>query len=151
MEKVTRKEYSDLQNGIDTLVGKFGMSKAISIIRQLSGTMVISTDKKQHLQLITAFVVSEAFKVFGVTNKEVDGKLTREFKEARMAGYHLLSQYTRLSYKEIGEHFDQGKFGAYYHVKKCKETLSIPRFNKSFAGKYETLEENLLQFIAKID
>jgi hypothetical protein len=151
MEKIQGKEYSDLQQGIDKLIGKFGMPKTIKIIRQLSGTIKVREYKKQRIQLITTFVISEGFKIFGVEHKKVNDKTTKEFKEARMASYHILSQYTRLSYSEIAKHFDQGKFGAYYHINKCKEALSVPQFNKSFVGKYETLEENLIQFITKID
>ncbi|TSE07935.1 hypothetical protein [Aquimarina algiphila] len=151
MEKSKGKDYTDLQQGIDSLIGKFGMPKAIKIIRQLSGTEMVRQHKKQHLELITVFVVSEAFKVFGVKHKEMEGKLTREFKQARMAGYHILSQYTRLTYNEMGKYFEQGKFGAYYHIKKCKEILSVPQFNKSFVGRYEVLEESLIQFMAKIN
>ncbi|TPN87149.1 hypothetical protein [Aquimarina algicola] len=151
MEKIAGKEYSDLQQSIDKLIGKFGMQKAINIIRQLSGTIKVRKNKTQRLKLITVFVISEAFKIFEVEHKEVNGKITKEYKEARMASYHLINQYTRLSYNEIGKYFDQGKFGAYYHIKNCKEILSIPQFNKPFVGRYETLEENLIQFIAQIN
>ncbi|WP_024772921.1 hypothetical protein [Aquimarina macrocephali] len=151
MGETAGKEYSDLQQGIDKLVGKFGVPKTIKIIRQLSGTTKVRKHKNQRIKLITAFVTSEAFKIFEVEHKELNGKLTKQFKEARMASYHILNQFTRLSYNEIGKYFDQGKFGAYYHIKRCKETLSIPQFNKSFVGRYETLEENLIQFIAKIN
>lgn len=151
MEKVAGKEYSDLQQSIDKLIGKFGMQKAINIIRQLSGTIIVRKNKTQRLKLITVFVISEAFKIFEVEHKEVNGKITKEYKDARMASYHLISQYTRLTYNEMGKHFDQGKFGAYYHIKNCKEILSVPQFNKPFVGRYETLEENLIQFIAQIN
>lgn len=151
MENKTRKEYAELQKRVGNLVGKFGMQKAINIIGQLSGTVIVRKNKTQQLKLITVFVISEAFKIFEVEHKEVNGKITREYKDARMASYHLISQYTRLTYNEIGKYFDQGKFGAYYHIKNCKEILSVPQFNKPFVGRYEALEENLIQFIAQIN
>lgn len=147
----TEENYKDLQQGIDKLIGKFGIKKAIRILRQLSGTSLVKEHSQQQLELITVFVVSEACKVFEVDKKEKEGKLTKEFKQARMAGYHLLSQYTRLSYPELGKHFGQGKFGAYYHIRKCREILSIPQFNKPFVERYKLIEENLIQFMAKMN
>jgi len=68
-----------------------------------------------------------------------------------MASYLIIQQYTGLSYTEIGKHFNQGKFGAYYHINKCRELLSIPKFHKSFVEQFQILEESVLQFIAKIN
>jgi hypothetical protein len=151
MGETAGKEYSDLQQGIDKLIGKFGMSKTIQIIKQLSGTIKVHKQKKQRTKLITTFVISEGFSVFEVEETEPKSKPSKQYKEARMASYYILNQYTELSYNEIGKHFNQGKFGAYYHITKCRETLSIPKFNTSFVEKYEALEERVIQFIAKIN
>ncbi len=151
MENMARKEYAELQQGVDKLVGKFGMTKALKIIDQLSGTSKMRTRQKEQTKLITTFVVSEAFKVFNVTEDLKKKVRSLEYREARMASYHLLNKYTELSYKEIGKQFNQGRFGVYYHVKNCSEFLSIPKFNKSFVSRYEVLEESLIQFITKIN
>lgn len=151
MDNMERKEYAELQHGVDKLIGKFGMTKALKIIDQLSGTAKMRTRQKEQTGLITAFVVDEAFKVFKVTEDLKKKVRSLEYREARMASYHLLNKYTELSYREIGKLFNQGRFGVYYHVKNCTEILSIPKFNKSFVNQYNVLEESLIQFIAKIN
>ncbi len=151
MEKKAGKEYSDLQQGIDQLIGEFGMPKTIQIIKQLSGSTKVKKQKKQWAKLIMTFVISEAFKTFEVEDTEPKNKLSKQYKEARMASYYILKQYTRLSYNQIGEYFGQQKYGVYYHITKCKEVLSIPQFHKSFVGQFQTLEERVIQFIAKIN
>ena len=147
----TGKEFTDLQQGIDQMIGKYGMPKTIKIIRQLSGNLKLKKGRKQRAKLISTFTVSEAFKVFDVKHKKQKGKLTQEYKDARMACYHLLNLYTDLNYNEIGKQFDHQKFGVYYHITKCREILTIPQFNKPFVALYETLEERVIQFIAKIN
>lgn len=152
MEKTTGREYAELQQGMDTLIGKFGVPKTLKIITQLSGTVKARKQKRQLTRLITTFVISEAFKIFEVGDDVVPkDPLSNAYKEARKASYHLLNLYTELSYKEIGKHFNQGKFGAYYHIRKCRESLSLPKYNKPFIARYEVLEENLIEFIAKLN
>lgn len=151
MDKIARQEYTELQQGIDRLIGKFGMPKTLKIITQLSGSVAVRKQKDQREKLIATFVISESCKIFEVEDTEVKSKPSKRFKEARMACYYIINQYTQLSYNEIGSYFDQGKFGVYYHITKCKDALSIPKFNKSFVEKHEILDQSVLQFIAKID
>ncbi len=148
--EVEKTEYSQLQQGVDKLIGKFGVSKARNIIEQLSSPVKKRTNVKQQSQLITAFIISEASIVFQVDllQKEVRSKA---YRDARMASYHLLNNYTELSYAEIGKLFNQGRYGVYYHNKNCTELLSIPQFHKRFVTNYQTLETKLLQFIAQIN
>lgn len=144
-------EYSELQQYMDQMIGKYGMPKTVKIIRQLSGNFSLKRGRKQRAKLIYTFVVSEAFKVFDVKEKEEKKKLSQSYKDARMACYNLLQLYTDLSYNEIGQQFGHKKFGVYYNIGKCREILSIPKFNKPFVAHYEALEERVIQFIAKIN
>lgn len=151
MENMAGDEYAKLQRGLEKLVGKFGIPKAVKILDQLSGTTKMRTQKKQQTDLIATYVISEACRVFEVANPTAPDTKSKAYREARMAVYHLLSRYTELSYKEIGNMFGQGRYGVYYHAGKCKEILAIPRLNKSFVSNYEVFEEAVIQFIAKIN
>lgn len=151
MENMAAEEYAKLQRGLEKLVGKFGIPKALKILDQLSGTTRMRTRKKQQTDVISTYVISEAYKVFGVIDSKSPDINSKAYREARMAAYHLLIRYTELSYKEIGKMFGQGRYGVYYHTGKCKEILAIPQLNKSFVSKYETFEEAVMQFIAKIN
>ncbi len=151
MDNIAGEEYAKLQRGLEKLVGKFGIAKALKILDQLSGTTRMRTKKQQQTEVITTYVISEAYKIFGVTDPEKPDRKSKAFREARMAVYHLLIQYTELSYKEIGKIFGQGRYGVYYHMGKCNEILAIPQLNKSFVHNYEAFEEAVMQFIAKIN
>lgn len=151
MENMQGEEYAKLQRGVEKLVGKFGIPRALKIIDQLSGTTRMRTKKKERTELITGFAISEAFKVFKVPRPEKPNKNSKAYREARMAVYHVLIRYTELSYKEIGKEFGQGRYGVYYHTGKCKEILTIPQLNKSFVKRYESFEEGVIQFIARIN
>lgn len=150
MEKVMPKGYEELQNGIDRLISKFGITKTVQLIAQLSGTTTIPSQKQKTALLIT-FVISESQKIFDWQDRGVKICDDNEYKEGRMACYHIFKKYTDLSYRQMGKHFDQGKRGVLYHVTKCEELLSIPNYHKLFVKKYRLLEEHTLHFIATIN
>ena len=143
--------YSELQQGIDTLIGKFGMPRTINMIKQLAGTLEIKKEKKQREKLVCTFTVSEAFKVFEVKDTEAKGPPSAAYKSARMAAYHIMNELTDLSYNEMGAYYGHQKYGVYYHLNNCKELLSIPQFHKAFNENYRVLEQRVIQFIAKLD
>ena len=70
-------EYSELQQYMDQMIGKYGMPKTVKIIRQLSGNFSLKRGRKQRAKLIYTFVVSEAFKVFDVKEKVEKQKLSQ--------------------------------------------------------------------------
>ncbi|WP_062062763.1 hypothetical protein [Aquimarina longa] len=151
MEKITNREFLDLQQNIDKLVCKFGISKAIDILEQLSKDPIVEKAKKQWDQLFFTFILSEASSIFeGANTIEDDGSFKKYSKEVRMASYYLLKQHTSLSYHQIGQHFNDAKSVVHYHTNKCREYISMPQLNRPFVKKYTVLEKSILQFIAKI-
>ncbi len=150
MEKVMHKGYEELQKGIDRLISKFGISKTVQLITQLSGTTTIQC-KKQKTTLLITFIISESQKIFDWQHHGVKICDDKEYKEGRMACYHVFKMYTDLSYRQMGKHFDQEKRGVLYHVTKCEELLSIPKYHKLFVKKYRLLEENTIHFMATIN
>ena len=151
MEKMKGRDYADLQEEIDKLIGKLGMAKTIKVIKQISGTREGKKKVAQKDILIPAFVTSEAFKIFEVVHTKTGKNTSTPYKEARMASYYLMDQYTELSYNEIGKSFQQKKFGVYYHLMKCKDALSLPKMNKTFVSRLTVLEELLIEFLTNIN
>ncbi len=142
---------TELQKGIDTLIGKFGTAKTVKMIKQLAGTLHVKKEKKQREELVYTFTISEAFKVFEVKDIEPEGPPSTSYKEARMAAYHIIDEHTDLSYNQIGKHFAHTKHAVYYHLNNCKEILSVAQFNQKFNENYQVLEQRVIGFIAKLD
>jgi hypothetical protein len=143
--------YLDLQKGIDLLISKFGISKTVRIVKQLSGNATFKKNEKQKVQLLVTFIISESQRLFDSEEPQAEEESPRGFNDARMTAYHLIKKYTDMSYQQLGKPFGQSKRAVIYHYNKCEELLSIPQFHKDFTEIYKTLEENIIQFIAKID
>ncbi len=150
MDQKNNGSYADLQKGIDLLIRKFGVSKAAIIVKQITGTTTLKRNEKQKVQLLVTFIVSESRRLYDCNGLKIDQESSKEFKESRMAAYHLTKKYTAMSYQQLGKPFDQSKRAVIHHYNKCKDLLSTPQFNKDFVARYKILEENILQFITKI-
>ncbi|WP_242446434.1 hypothetical protein [Nonlabens agnitus] len=68
-----------------------------------------------------------------------------------MACYFLLKKYTDTSYAKIGESFKQSKRAVMYNYHKCDGIFSIPSFYKPFVANLQVLENNVVNFIAKLN
>ncbi|WP_299243075.1 hypothetical protein [uncultured Aquimarina sp.] len=141
--------YADLQKGIDKLIHKFGVTKSAKLVNELLGYTSFRKNEKYKEQLIVAFITSESQQLFGCKGSLKEN--SKEFKDARIAAYHLIKEYTGLSYKQLGKRFGQSKRAVIHHYNKCEELLSIPEFHKKFVETYQILEGRTIQFIANIN
>lgn len=149
-ENHSELNYSDLQKSVDDLVGKFGLKKAVQIIQRFSMNAKIETGESQKLRLITAFVITECVSVFDLDEEQFFKATIREYREARMACYHVLKKYTDSSYSKIGARFGQTKRTILYFCHKCNGILSLPQYYKSFADRYGSLDRSTIDFISKL-
>ena len=149
--KKTAFDYHDLQQSIDTLIGKFGLQKTIEVIDSLSNNTELTARDKDKVKLLLVFIISQSIEVFDLKEDNFYQSTVQEYREARMACYYLLKKYTDTSYAKIGESFSQSKRAILYNYHKCDEILSIPQFYKSFVEKFKTLEDNIINFIAKLN
>ena len=149
-ENHSNVNYVDLQKSIDELVGKHGLEKAVHIIQHFSRNAKIPVSKNHRLKLITEYIVSQCIEVFDLEAGKFNTCTVREYREARMACYHLLKKFTGSSYARIGQRFGWKLHTVYYFCQKCDEILSIPQFYKSFADKYSSLEGSTISFISKL-
>lgn len=148
--KGKRQNYAELQKGIDALIGRFGLTNTIKMISQLTSNGRIKKPNQQKIELLSTFIISESKEIFKWDERDKNGIKKKNYKDAKMACYHLLNKYSQMSYREIGSTFGQGKTAANYHIKKCEERLSIPKFYGSFVAQYNLLEQNIIYFIANL-
>lgn len=145
-----RPSYVDLQRSIDALVGRHGLERAIHIIEHFSRGAKIPVSKNHRIKLITDYIVSQCIDIFDVDAASFHTSTVAEYREARMACYHLIKKLTDISYGRIAERFGWPLHTVYYFYHKCDEMLSIPQFYKSFAEKYNSLEQSAIGFISQL-
>lgn len=149
--KKTAYDYHDLQQSIDSLIGKFGLQKTIEVIDSLTNNTELTTQDKEKVKLLLVFIISQSIEVFDLKEENFYTSTVQEYREARMCCYFLLKKYTDSSYAKIGEGFNQSKRAILYNYHKCDEILSIPQFYKPFVEKFKILENNTINFIAKLN
>lgn len=149
--KKEQPDYSDLQQSVDTLIGKFGLVKTIEVINNLSGNAQLKSSDTQKVKLLVVYIISQSIQIFDLQEPEFYTSTIQEYRDARMACYFLLKKYTDTSYAKIGESFKQSKRAVMYNYHKCDEILSIPQFYKPFVEKFKILENNIINFIAKLN
>lgn len=146
----SKLNYTDLQKSVDELVGKYGLAKAIQLLRHFSDNAKIPVKDTYRLKLITDYIISECLSEFNLDAEQFNTSTIREYREARMACYHLLKKYTDSSYSRIGQHFGWPIHTIYYFCQKCTEMLSLSEFYKPFVNKYKHLEESTISFISRL-
>jgi chromosomal replication initiation ATPase DnaA len=149
--KKTAYTYSDLQQHIDTLIGKFGLQHSVEVVASLTNNTALSAPDKEKVKLLLVFTISKSIDIFDLMEANFYTSSVQEYREARMACYFLLKKYTDCSYAKIGERFNQSKRAVLYHYHKCDEMLSIPQYYKPFVDKFKLLEHHIINFIAKLN
>lgn len=142
--------YSTLQENLDEVIGKIGLCRTIELVKSFINNCSIDVNETEKFKLIAAYIISQTIDVFDLNEKEFYTSRIREYREARMACFHLLKQYTDCSYAKIGEPFQQKKRNIIYFCQKCNDMLSIPEFFEVFVNRYKTLENRIMLFISKL-
>lgn len=143
--------YHDLQNIIDKMVGKIGLSNTIVLLEQVIQEGGVTIDTEEKSKLISSYLSSRCLVVFGLERKHFNDSKVHEYREGRMACFHLIKKYTDGSYAHIAQQFDQKKRNVLYACQKCEDMLSVPQHHRRFVEKYQALERYLLEFIPKLN
>ena len=142
--------YSDLQESVDALVLEFGLERAVSMIKGLSHSSKIIRKAVGRYELIKDYVIGEAILIFELDKKHFFKANFREYRQARMVCYHILSKYIKDSHSQIATAFDRKRGSVFYYIHKCEEILSLPEYYKDFLEKYKALESLTLSFISNL-
>lgn len=143
--------FSDLHDLIAKTVAKIGLSNTIVLLETISGGKNINTTTAENVRLVIQFLTSRCLRVFNLEEDQFKSNEARECRDARMAVYHLVKKYTDSSYAFVALQFGQKKRNVLYACQKCDEILSVGQFHKAFVDKYNTLEVQTLEFIAKLN
>lgn len=142
--------YSDIQNVLDQLIGKHGVKKTYTMLAVFSDNKKIEvSDRGYKLRRIKAHVVEQSILLFDLKKSEFYHSMIPEYRQARMACYHILYDYTSSSFAKIGEEFDRKLDSIHRYYNKCQGLLdsSHLNLNKKFIDKYTNLERSTINFI----
>jgi hypothetical protein len=144
-------DYFKLQRSLDKIIDKVGLQRTVWLLENFSNNMTIKIGEHQKIKLVMQFVINAAIQIF-----ELDPKLfficdIREYRDARMACYHLLRKYTGDTYARIGLAFQCGERAVSYGSTITEQRLEVPRSHKSFVSRYGQMESQILEFIGKLN
>jgi len=143
-------DYGQLQQHIDQVIGQIGLEKTIGLLTHFIDDTHIPVHETQRLKMVSQFLVNTCIEVFELQDKAFFTSGIQEYREARMACYHLLKKYTGASYSKIAEDFGLTKRNVLYNHNKCEERLSVPYYYADFNQRYSLVEDRMIQFISKL-
>lgn len=141
-------DYQELQENIDYVLGKIGLKNTIYLLGCFVDATQIPIHETQKLKITSQYVIIQCIEVFELEESEFFTSGIREYREARMACFHLIRKYSGASHAKIGEHLGLTKRNILYACEKCEERLSV---YKSFRQKYEVIERSVIHFISKLN
>ncbi|MBQ21696.1 MAG: hypothetical protein CMD31_13155 [Flavobacteriales bacterium] len=139
-----------LQQALEGVINNIGIEKTTELLESFNNNSSITASEMGKVKLIATYVSSQAIRLFSLEESKFYTSDIREYREARMACYHILYTYTKCSYAKIGELFGKNKRGILYYCQKCKELVEAPFFDKEFAEKYQQLDKYTIEFIGKL-
>ncbi|PHN08689.1 hypothetical protein [Flavilitoribacter nigricans] len=149
-ERATISNYLTLQKNLDEVIGKIGLCRTIELVKSFIDNSSIGVNETEKFKLIATYIIAQTIRSFDLKEDDFYTSKIREYRDARMACFHLLKRYTDCSYAKIGEAFEQKKRNILYFCQKCDEMLSIPDFYPVFTSRYKRVEDQVLLFISKL-
>ena len=143
--------YQSLQNRLDEVVGKLGLQRTVALLDSFINKLSVAPKQTEKVKLITHYLKITAVKCFDLKEEDFLTSNIKEYREARMICYHLLKKYCDFSYAKIAEVFGQSERTVLYFYHKAEELLSLPQHYKSLAQRHATIEDQLIEFIGKLE
>jgi len=145
-----RYTFADLHDVIAKLVGKQGLVNTYLQLRGILDNEEIPIGNTGRMKLIKAYIVSQCISIFDLDEKQFMSSTIPEYRDGRMACFHLLWKYTKCSQPYIGKMFKWKLHRIHYYCKRCEDRLSVPGGHRSFVQKYSALERSTIGFISKL-
>jgi len=144
-------DFQRLQQSLERVVNRIGVQRTTELLESFDNNSSTTSNEPGKVKLITTYVISQSMLLFDVEESTFYTSDIREYREARMACYHLIHTYTKCSYAKIGELFGRKKRNILYYCHKCRSLIEDPQFDRAFAEKYRQLDKNTIEFIGKIN
>ncbi len=147
---IAQSPYIELQKNVDAVVGKIGVSNAITLLKSIIGEE-LEVAKPSSPSIIQAFLITKSCELSELQENSFYNDNSKEFREVRMICYYLFKKYTSMSYGRVASQFNTSKRKVVYYHQKIEEMLSIESFYKVFFDKHYALEKQLIQFLGKVN
>lgn len=145
------KNYQDLQDTLDKVVGSIGLNNTIHLLGCFIGHLEKETDKPSRQQAINSFIIHRVAKEFDIDHNNMAESELTEYVNARTICYYLLYHYSGLSYRLIGEKFgNKPGHSVKYFVGKCADLISLPKANRLFYHRFTVVEQDLIHFLSQL-
>lgn len=146
----SQPDYIELQRQVDAVIGKIGLRNTIFLLTSFMDTARVPIHKPHRFRVIGQYLILTAIQLFELEDKLFFSSGIEEYRQARMACFHLLRKYTGTSHAKMAKDFGLTKRNVVYNCAKCEERLSVPYYYTTFVEKYEALEKSLIHFISKL-
>ena len=150
-QELTLETLGHLQQLVIGLVSKLGAERTTALLESIHHFQEVDAEELQRERLLIDFLKVRAIIVFSLREGELYSSNIAEYRDARMACYHLLKTHTSLSYPMIAELFESNKRSVMHYYHKAESFLKAPRYYRDFTEKYQLLHRSLLEFIAQLN
>lgn len=147
---ISLPELQRLQQVVNDLVHQVGLPQAVQLLEGLCDQTTFSVNAMEKTRCIYGFIMARSIQVFDLEEPKFLTSEVAEYRQARMACYHLIKRYANISYTRIGELFGRNKRSVMYFHQKAEELLSVPKFYRGFTERHGILEKATLTFMAKL-
>jgi chromosomal replication initiation ATPase DnaA len=140
-----------IQKSINRIVSNIGIEDAAIMFEKISNNTSLDVSELEKVKFITGFIVSRSITIFNLKEDRFMTSIIPEYRQARMACFHLIYTYTEISYPKIGELFGRNRRSVMYYFNECSDRLSVPIGHREFVEKYNLLKKHTLEFIGKLN
>jgi len=151
MSEKNAKDYLQLHNSIDKVVGKIGLERTIFLTESFIKNTSVTFNEGEKIKMISRYVSNLAIESFELAAESFYISVVRDYRDARMVCYHLLRKYTSDTFSKIGLAFQCSERCVAYGFRITEERLANPKAFAVFVGNYHVLESKLLEFIGKLN
>ena len=146
--EIATTDFQQLNVVLDDLVKKFGVRRTVVLLKNVGSNTSLTINHVKKMESIKNYLVTKSIDIFHLERDEFYTNESADYRQARMACYHLFSVYTNCNQNNIGKVFNgRSKRSIQYFCLKCKECLEVPQFNTEFIEKYNRLDKSILAFI----
>lgn len=147
----TESGYHQLQQHIDTVIGKIGLQRTLCLLDSFIKNVSVSFKETDKVKLLTYYIVSLALETFELREDLFYVSNVTEYRDARMCCFHLIRKYTGETFAKTGIGFHCSERKVAYGNQITEERLSFPQAYQGFVLNYHQLESRLLEFIGKLN
>ena len=139
-----------LNHRLSEVIGTLGFEQTISLLERLMGNVQTAYADSSRIQLITDYLHAQCLQVYALREEDFFEGASLEYREGRMACYHLLRKYTQCSFDQVAACFGVTKRQVMYGCRKFEDYQSVAHLKPPALVPYTRLEADLIQFLTHL-